>query len=189
MIQPVGGRENEMYYIDKYNREHPKYSPPSYTKPTPYYNRYPSKNKGGYVSPSKGYVPTRTITPIDLEYQRLYGQYLDRKASELNKIYNTINERKQNAIIYNPILKKQINSYKRGTPIPGDGRWDKFVENLKEAGKIMKEGISNKDPKKVLVGGGTIVFGITMIVGGLTDPYSKQIKEALKWINTPSNST
>ena len=100
MIQPVGC-QNEMYYINKYNNEHPKTTAPAYssphgyrttskspkyTKTTPYYSRYPSKHKSGYVSPSKGYVSTKTVASIDLEYQRLYGKYLNKKSAELKKI-------------------------------------------------------------------------------------------------------
>ncbi|WP_460009236.1 hypothetical protein [Methanobacterium movens] len=60
-----------------------------YTKPQTTVNRYiPGK---GWVS-TTGYISSSNIRPVDLEYQRNYEKYTNRKVSELNKIIDTIEQ-------------------------------------------------------------------------------------------------
>ena len=89
----------------------PTRKPPRYTKPTSPGNKYiPGR---GYVSP-KGYTPS-TVSLIDLEYQRNYEKYLDKKANEWNKIYNCISEKdKELEYIVKGGLQKEINKIAHG---------------------------------------------------------------------------
>ena len=176
MIQPVGC-QNEMYYINKYNNEHPKNTAPAYsnphgyrinksykyTKTTSYYNRYPSKHKSGYVSPSKGYVSTKTAASIDLEYQRLYDKYLNKKSAELAKIYNTLNSGQKQEVIHVPHELKNLKS--QGGSIKGpDGDKGEFILNLyKDSVKKINKGVAKCKAGDVVGGTADIALGIAGI--------------------------
>jgi parallel beta-helix repeat protein len=170
-LTTVGGRD-EMSYINKYNREHqptPKYSPshgyrptkkiPKYTKPTTHYNRYPSKSKGGYVSPTKGYVRTRAVNPVDQEYQHLYDQYLNRKADQLKKINGVIG---YDSLSVNRNLEKVQNGLFSASPPDGDKAT--FIINLyKWSKKKISTGINEIKVGNYAKGAADITVG----TGGL----------------------
>lgn len=168
---PTVGGQNEMGYINKYNREHqsnPRYSPshgyrptkktPKYTKTTPKYNKYPSKSKSGYVSPTKGYVRTSAVNPVDLEYQRLYDKYLNRKASELAKIGNTLQATNNN---FFDKYAKRVNAVSQKPP---DGDKATFLTNLyKWSKKKINTGINEIKVGNYAKGAADITLG----TGGL----------------------
>ena len=168
-LTTVGG-QNEMYYINKYNREHstPRYSPshgyrptkkiPKYTKTTPKYNKYPSKSKSGYVSPTKGYVHTSAVNPVDLEYQRLYDKYLNRKADQLKKINGVIGDG-------SPDVKRGFEKVQKGFLTSGpDGDKAKFLINLyKESKNKINTGINEIKVGNYVKGAADITVG----TGGL----------------------
>ena len=145
------------------------------TRGKPLYKPYipPVYKYGLYVATSTGWAYktyTTTSNPTILKNQRIYKQYLTKRAKELAKIAGLagfyLENQKQNIINQPPEIKRALN---RGTtsikipPRPDDDElWKNVPDQVKEYWEMFKEGIKKKDPKYILVGGGVVAAAISM---------------------------
>ena len=169
-----------------------RYQPPIYTPPPVYpYSYYKIAADGSYAL-VKG---TTTGNPDEIKNQKIKDLYNKKKALQLAKIAGIIDTylsgvRPKNP---NPDLRSGEEQYaelqKNGgiIKIPDDkdddDRWDKVAEKLKEYGKMFKEGLAKRDPKKIITGGIVVGLGVEMVICALTEANSEIIKGLLENVN------
>lgn len=169
-------------------------SPPPYTPYVPPvypYSYYKIAADGSYAL-VKG---TTTGNPDEIKNQKIKDLYNKKKALQLAKIAGIIDTylsgvRPKNP---NPDLRSGEEQYaelqKNGgiIKIPDDkdddDRWDKVAEKLKEYGKMFKEGLAKRDPKKIITGGIVVGLGVEMVICALTEANSEVIKGLLENVN------
>lgn len=162
------------------------YAPPVYT-----YSYYTTAADGSYVL----VTGTTTGNPDELKNQKILDAYNQKKAQELAKITGIIDAYLSGVRPKNPIpdLRSGEEQYaelqKNGGIIripddkDDDDRWDKVAEKLKEYGKMFKEGLAKRDPKKIITGGIVVGLGVEMVICALIEANSEIIKELLENVN------
>ncbi|MBU4535228.1 MAG: hypothetical protein KKF16_05280 [Euryarchaeota archaeon] len=141
----------------------------SYTRARSPGNKY---TPTGYVS-RNGYVSTNNIRPVDLEYQRNYEKYTNRKSSELNKIIDTIPNKEEHddkrifIINQNKLLKDHQNRIKEFKNLVGGA--DPSDDDAKLIVKIITDGFKRMHRGSIKCKNGDMVGGMSDITVGVME--------------------
>ena len=160
---------------------HIPYIPPVYT-----YSLYVATGTGWAY---KTY--TTTSNPAIIKDQQIYKQYLIKRASEIAKIAGIAGFYLQR-VSDDPNIQKGYETLKNGLPVPSgkddDDKWIDVGKILRKDWKTLKEGITKKDPKKILIGGRGIWLGTAIVTLDIMGEHSELIVNIADALNELANT-